>query len=133
MSIRDWLGPPRPVVVTFAIVALVSTSVLGLLSWQLLENDRELDGPRLRGLVETAADEAVVTMTAALGRLDAVVSRQVAGEPPQRVSHVLTITPTGTTLHPPPACRLSQRDRRWARPTLSSSLTPPLSSSGKRA
>ena len=99
MPIRDWLSLPRPVAVTFAAVALMSTGVLGLLSWQLLEQDRLLDGPRRRGLVETAADEAVVTMTKALVRLEAIVNGPASGPLPASIS-LLAITSAGTTLSP---------------------------------
>jgi signal transduction histidine kinase len=73
MARRGWPGSARPVVVIVTTVAVLSTTALGLLSWQLLQQDRDLEAPRLRGLVESAADRAVVVMTAAVARLDAAI------------------------------------------------------------
>jgi signal transduction histidine kinase len=71
-------------------------AVLGVLSWQLIEQDRQLDAPRRRGLVEAAADQAQAAMTAELRRLDGLLATASDSEIPQHLTRV-SISADGTT------------------------------------
>jgi signal transduction histidine kinase len=88
MALGERTRKARPVIVTFSTVALLSILALGVLSWQLLQKDRELEAPRLRGLTEAAADRAVPLMTAAVENLDALAAGQAADAVPNGVSIV---------------------------------------------
>ena len=91
MVSRSRLRSPRQVAVTFAAVAVVSSILLGVLSWQLVQQDRQLDEPRRRGLAEAAADAAAASLAAALDRM---------GTAPTAGITLLTIEPTRTSLEP---------------------------------
>ena len=58
-GIRDRLPASHPMVAIFTVVAVASAAALGLLSWQLLDQDRQLEIPRRRGVLEAVADEAI--------------------------------------------------------------------------
>jgi hypothetical protein len=79
------------VAVTFGAVAVVSSILLGVLSWQLVQQDRQLDEPRRRGLAEAAADAAAATLAAALNRIETASDGGITR---------LTIEPTRTSLEP---------------------------------
>jgi signal transduction histidine kinase len=98
MTSRSTLRSPRRVAVTFAAVAVVSSTVLGVLSWQLVQQDRQLDEPRRRGQAEAAADTAAASLAATLDRLDPASDRGQGLQPPVALT-VLAIEPTRTSVH----------------------------------
>jgi signal transduction histidine kinase len=102
MHVRDWLGPPRQVFAIFAAVAVVSTSALGLLSWRLLQQDRLLEIPRRRGLLEAAADSAAAKMTAGLDRLAACATESGSPSTPlPEGASLVSLSPAGARISPP--------------------------------
>ncbi len=56
MQLREWLRPPRPLLALFLAVTVVSATVLGWLSWRLLEQDRALENQRIQERLDHAAD-----------------------------------------------------------------------------
>jgi signal transduction histidine kinase len=93
---------PRDVAVIFAVVAVVSSALLGWLAFQLVQQDRQLDEPRRRGLAEGAADTAATNLVRALDQFEATLesnsgSRQV---PPLVGVTVLAIEQAGTNTRP---------------------------------
>jgi signal transduction histidine kinase len=62
MTLRGWLQPSRQATLVFAAVAALSTTGLGVLAWQLIQQEQMLDGARLRGIVENAADDVIRRM-----------------------------------------------------------------------
>ncbi len=97
MPIRDWLPRPRQVVVLFLAVAVVSTAALGWLTWQLLDQDEELEVARRRGELEQAADRMATTLVDALTGLEAFAAADAtdrAAVPPDVT--IATIGPDGT-------------------------------------
>jgi signal transduction histidine kinase len=80
MMSRRRLRSPRHVAVAFAAVAVVSCALLGVLAWQLVQQDRQLDEPRRRGLAEAAADTAAANLAAALARMDSARRTQAPGD-----------------------------------------------------
>ena len=92
----------RQVAVAFAVVAIVSSALLGALAWQLVQQDRQLDEPRRRGLAEEAADTASANLAMALREFDAPLrdaSPSDSSSLPDGVS-LVSIGPTGTTMRP---------------------------------
>ncbi len=99
MLIRDWLPRPRQVVVLFLAVAVVSTAALGWLTWQLLDQDDELEVARRRGELEQAADRMATTLVDALAGLETLATADAAGAaavPPDVT--IVTIAPGGTNI-----------------------------------
>ncbi|OFW27686.1 MAG: hypothetical protein A3H97_23080 [Acidobacteria bacterium RIFCSPLOWO2_02_FULL_65_29] len=102
MPIRDWLRPPRQVIVVFLAVALVSAGGLGWLAWQLLAQEKALEIQRRQERLEQAADRAAALMQQSLADLQARVGPQSAANErlPSGVS-VVSIGPGGATVTPP--------------------------------
>jgi len=96
MRPRHWLPASHHMVTIFAVVAVVSAVALGLLSWQLFDQNRQLETPRRRGVLEAAADEATKTLTVTMGQLDAALNHAGGTALPLGVS-VVTITSDRTT------------------------------------
>ena len=109
MQVRDWLRPPRQLLVAFLAVALVSAAALGWLGWLLLEQDKALDVQRQRERIEQAADRAAAVLQRSLADLQSFVGREFAGDaspPPGVVTISLTpdgrvAAPQGSLLHVP--------------------------------
>ena len=99
MKLRGWLSPSHHLVATFTAVAVVSAGALGILSWQLIEQDRQLEVPRRRGLLEAAADSTARSMTSSLTQLEAIAARTAGASVPTGVS-LVTISPAETTCDP---------------------------------
>lgn len=105
MAIRDWLRPPRQVLVVFLGVALLSTGALGWLAWLVLEQDRELATQRLRLEIEQAAESAVGAMQQSLASLIALVAQPPDATPTLpadlafvRIEHAAsTVLPAGAS------------------------------------
>ena len=73
MPMRDWLRPPRNLLVLFLGTTLVLTAGLGWLGWRLLQQDRAVEAQRVRDRLDSAADlvaaEMRQTLTAAEAQL----------------------------------------------------------------
>jgi signal transduction histidine kinase len=79
--VREWLRPPRQVLVIFLTVALVSTGVLGWLAWTLIDQDRALENQRRQDQLEATADRAVNAMEQSVARLETILATPSAGLP----------------------------------------------------
>ena len=99
MKLRGWLSPSHHLVATFTAVAVVSAGALGILSWQLIEQDRQLEVPRRRGFLEAAAYSTARSMTSSLTQLEAIAARTAGASVPTGVS-LVTISPAETTCDP---------------------------------
>ena len=71
MRLREWLRPPRHLLVVFLAVALVSSAALGWLGWQLLKQDASLESQRRQERLDRAADLAAAAMQRSLCDLQA--------------------------------------------------------------
>ena len=73
MPMRNWLRPPRNLLVLFLGTTLVLTVGLGWLGWRLLQQDRAVGAQRVRDRLDSAADlvaaEMRQTLTAAEAQL----------------------------------------------------------------
>jgi len=65
MGIRAWLRPPRHLLALFGIVTIVPAVVLLWLGWKVIQQDRDLDGPR----VQARLDREAARVSADLGRV----------------------------------------------------------------
>lgn len=56
MSLSEWFGPPRHLLVLFLAVMLVLVAALGWLSWRFVQQDRELESQRIQEHLDYTAD-----------------------------------------------------------------------------
>ena len=63
MGIAVWLRPPRHLLALFAVVTLVPVVVLLWLGWKVIQQDRDLDGPRARARLERTATRVADGLT----------------------------------------------------------------------
>ena len=56
MPIRDWLRPPRNLLVLFLGTTIVLSASLGWLGWRVLQQDRAVEAQRVRDRLDTSAD-----------------------------------------------------------------------------
>jgi len=105
MGPRNWLKPPRQILVLFLGVAAVSFGALGTLAWRLLDQDRDLENQRRQLELESAADRLVATMQRSLADLQqhlASPGRALSELP----SNVVAVTIAGDSVSSRPPGRL---------------------------
>jgi signal transduction histidine kinase len=81
MGIRDWLRPPRHLLALFGIVTIVPAIVLLWLGWKVIEQDRDLDGPRVQARLDRATARVSADVARALDRLADDVPRWLTDPP----------------------------------------------------
>jgi len=74
VSLREWLRRPGHLLIAFLIVTLLPACVLGVLGWQLYQQDVALESRYLQDRLEHAADRAVAALDVQLGRLQDALS-----------------------------------------------------------
>ena len=62
MWLSQWLRPPRHLLLLFLAIAVVLATVLGWLSWRMLQQDRALAGQRVQERLDYAADVIAATL-----------------------------------------------------------------------
>jgi signal transduction histidine kinase len=109
--LREWLKPPKNLLLILFLLTLVSVTVLGWSGWKLLKQDRTVQAQQRIELLETSADRMVATLRGTLAetgdRLSAwLASPPVAGTPKDGVLLIahdnnLTAYPEGRLLYYP--------------------------------
>jgi signal transduction histidine kinase len=101
--LKEWLKPPRSLLVILFLLTLVSVSTVGWFGWKLLNQDRLLQAQRTQELLEQTADRASATLRRTLAetgeRLGASLSGDTLDAPADGL--LLTLTETGVTASPP--------------------------------
>ncbi len=64
--LKEWLKPPRSLLIILFLLTLVSVSALGWFGWKLLEQERVVEAQRAQDRVEQAADRIAATMRGTL-------------------------------------------------------------------
>jgi len=103
MGIARWLRPPGRTLAVFLCLMLVLGGALGWLGWQLLKQDRALEGQRMQERLELAADHMAATLQQSLTDLESYLSfvpGSGAKEPPDGVL-VLQLTKRTVNAYPP--------------------------------
>jgi signal transduction histidine kinase/tetratricopeptide (TPR) repeat protein len=107
MGLAHWLRPPRRTLAVFLCLMLVLGVTLGWLGWQLLKQDRALEGQRAQERLELAADHMAAELQQSLTEFESYLSfipSPGAKEPPDGV---LTLQVTKRTLNAyPSSCLL---------------------------
>jgi signal transduction histidine kinase len=83
-SRKQWLGPPRRLLLSFLAVAVVLAGVLLWLGWKLVRQDQELVAQRLQERRESAIDLAAVALQKSLSRIEEQMTRLASLAPVER-------------------------------------------------
>jgi len=103
MWLALWLQPPRRTLAVFLCLMLVLGGALGWLGWQLLTQDRALEGQRVQERLELAADNMAAALQHSLTDLESYLSfvpSPGAKEPPDGVMVLLAAERT-VNAYPP--------------------------------
>ena len=103
MGLALWFRPPRRTLTVFLCLMLVLGGALGWLGWQLLKQDRALEGQRVQERLELAADHMAAALQQSLTDLESYLSfvpSPGAKEPPDGVL-VLQVTKRTINAYPP--------------------------------
>jgi len=103
MGLALWLRPPGRTLAVFLCLMLVLGGALGWLGWQLLKQDRALEGQRMQERLELAADHMAAALQLSLTDLESYLSfvpGPGAKEPPDGVL-VLQVTKRTVNAYPP--------------------------------
>jgi len=92
---REWLKPPRSLLLILFLVTLVSVSALAWFGWKVLDQERDVEARRAQDRLEQAADRIAATMRGALAdtgdRLGAwVMAPPSDGQPEQGLLLLVT-------------------------------------------
>jgi len=83
-SRKQWLGPPRRLLLSFLAVAVVLAGVMLWLGWKLVRQDRELAAQRLQERRESATDLAAGALQKSLSRIEEQMTRLASLAPVER-------------------------------------------------
>ena len=81
MGVRDWLRPPRHLLALFGVVTIVPAIVLLWLGWKVIEQDRDLDGPRVQERLERDAARVTGDLGRALSQIADELPRWLVDPP----------------------------------------------------
>ncbi|HEY1338738.1 MAG TPA: HAMP domain-containing sensor histidine kinase [Bryobacteraceae bacterium] len=82
MAPKEWLRPPKSLLVILFLLTLGSVSALGWLGWRLLAQDRAVEAQREQERVEQAADQIAATLRGALAEAGERLSAWTPEPPP---------------------------------------------------
>ncbi len=101
--LREWLKPPRSLLVILFLLTLVSVSALGWFGWKLMNQDRLVEAQRTQELLEQTADRASAALRRTLAETGERLGSWLAGEQPAPPPDglLLYITESGMTAIPP--------------------------------
>src|ERR1700681_1858236 len=80
--LKEWLKPPRSLLIILFLLTLVSVSALGWFGWKLLEQERVVEAQRAQDRVEQAADRIAATMRGTLAETGERLGAWVTAPPP---------------------------------------------------
>ena len=103
VPLREWLRPPKSLLLILVLLSLVSVSAVGWFGFKLLEQDRMVQAQRRQERLEQAADRIAATLRGTLAetgeRLSAwITARPPAGKPDDGV--LLTVEHNSVTAYP---------------------------------
>jgi signal transduction histidine kinase len=108
--LKEWLKPPRSLLIILFLLTLVSVSSLGWFGWKLLEQERVVEAQRAQDRVEQAADRIAATMRGTLAETGERLGAWVTAPPPAgKPEEGLLLTLTENSMAAFPADRLLYR------------------------
>src|ERR1700748_532264 len=82
MPPREWLKPPRSLLIVLSLVTLVSVSALGWFGWKLLDQERAVEAQRARERLEQGGDRRVAIARGTLAEAGERVGTWLIVRPP---------------------------------------------------
>ena len=108
--LKEWLKPPRSLLLILFLLTLVSVSALGWFGWRLLDQERVVDAQHARDRVEQAADSIAATMRGTLAETGERLGAWVTAPPPEgKPDEGLLLTIGENSFSAAPAGRLLYR------------------------
>lgn len=108
--LKEWLKPPRSLLIILFLLTLVSVSALGWCGWKLLEQERVVGAQRAQDRVEQAADRIAATMRGALAEAGERLGTWLNAPPPDvQPKEGLLLILTGNSMSAAPSDRLLYR------------------------
>jgi signal transduction histidine kinase len=98
--LREWLKPPRQLLLILFLLTLVSVSALGWFGWRLLDQERIVEAQRTQERLEHAADRLAATLRGALAETGEGLAAPAADKSPEE-GLLLLVTETSLTALPP--------------------------------
>jgi signal transduction histidine kinase len=109
MPLKEWLKPPRSLLVILFLLTLVSVSALGWFGWKLANQDRMVEAQRNQELLEQTADRATATLRRSLAETGERLGGFLAGQPGDAPEDGLLLLMTDSAIVAAPAQRLLYR------------------------
>jgi len=108
--LKEWLKPPRSLLIILFLLTLVSVSALGWFGWKLLEQERVVEAQRAQDRDEQAADRIAATMRGTLAETGERLGAWVTAPPPDgKPDEGLLLILTENSMSAAPAGRLLYR------------------------
>lgn len=105
--LREWLKPPKSLLLILFLLTLVSVSALGWFGFKLLEQDRMVQAQQRQERLEQAADRIAATLRGTLAETGERLSAWLAAPPPAgKPEDGILLIGDGTTLSAYPSGRL---------------------------
>jgi len=82
VPLREWLRPPKSLLLILVLLSLVSVSTVGWFGFKLLEQDRMVQAQRRQERLEQAADRIAATLRGTLAETGERLSAWLATPPP---------------------------------------------------
>jgi len=119
MRLREWLKPPRSLLIILFLVTLVSVSALGWFGWKLLDQERVVEAQRAQDRLEQSAGRIAAVASGALAETGErvgswLISPPSDGKPEEGV--LLIVPGDGSGFSALPAHRLLYRPSPSAEP-----------------
>ena len=109
MPLKQWLKPPRSLLVILFLLTLVSVSALGWFGWKLANQDRMVEAQRNQELLEQTADRATAALRRTLAETGERLGGFLAGQPSDAPDDGLLLLMTDTAIVASPPQRLLYR------------------------
>src|ERR1039457_2062847 len=103
VPLREWLRPPKSLLLILVLLSLVSVSAVGWFGFKLLEQDRMVQAQRRQERLEQAADRMAATLRGALGENGEPLSAWLTTPPPAGQTDdgvLLTVENNSVTAYP---------------------------------
>src|SRR5260370_27110353 len=82
VPLREWLRPPKSLLLILVLLTLVSVSTVGWFGFKLLEQDRMVQAQRRQERLEQAADRMAATLRRTLAETRERLSASLTTPPP---------------------------------------------------
>jgi signal transduction histidine kinase len=96
--LREWLKPPRTLLLILFLLTLISVSALGWFGWKVLDQERLVEAQRLQERLEQTADRIAATLRGTLAEAGERLGASIATPPAGGL--LLRVTEKGLSVQP---------------------------------